>query len=523
MATFLGFFVALLFLVFAAPVQAQRRSDPGEPIRLARPATDGSIRYRAGENTGYYRMLARVNQDRPEGAQLDERAFDAANQCRVIYVCDRPGRPLRVDRNGSCPELNGTSHTIDYDTFCQNGERVRWLVDGQVYYSRDVPPPPPTIVPEEPETAEAVPVEPPTVTVHETVVPAPSPAPRAASAPREIHPPVAPPAPGRPRATVTTTERDHGSSALFILALLAVGVLIGSLITFLLMRNARDEHRVHAVEYEALRKEWTNRFPNVPFNTGGLASLMPRAALDELLKHSTKTAQERFDRDIKQKQDKYSEDVRKLVEAQTTRERADAQVITVLKKENDDLKQELSARRALDQTLSGAFSTILPDIARTIQEIKDVDLDDEPTNGSSRRSPKELNALAREKLRLTIALQAALAVALGNFRDALDNLKVAASLGFAATRDSAFRQPWFEVLCLQIRLAYEGKVLRQRGVIAALNAPKTTPPPPPEVSRPSITKTIGPPRLAGGPTVPTPPKDIGMGPDPFPIPSPTKG
>lgn len=496
MATFLAACIGFIVTLFitASPVAAQHRSDPGEPIRFRRLAEDGSIRYQTGEDTGYHRLLTRINADRPAGQQLDEAAFDAANQCRVIYVCRRSGRPLRVDRNGSCPSLNGTSRVIDYDTFCPEGVRERWTVDRRVYFSPAVPTPEPVV---------ALPVE----------IPEPTPEPERLAQVEDDTPrgrtETPQTAPQQPRHPTTSAQEVHQEEStiravLFVLALLIVGTFAGAIITYLVMRGRRieDPGMAHDAEQFALAKHaWKARFGSLEFNATGFALAMS------------------------------GDEHRKVLEVEQGRHEQQLAQASNNAKRVEELEDELRERRTLDATLAEQLTPLAKDLEKEIRAIKAPALGDDDMGGmrSPTRKVIELEALAREKLRRILVLQVTLATALHHFCDAAKSLAVARSLGFVNLDGrSAFEKPWLTLLQTGLNLAVEAKVIRLKRDIAALTL-KTMPPPPlveqasPQGERKSL--TIGPPRLGGGSgngqSAPSA-VDVGMGADPFPYPGPPK-
>jgi DNA polymerase III epsilon subunit-like protein len=150
--------IATVLLLLAAPAAAQELGDPeldqdlSAPVRLATVRTDSGrvILWRAGLETGYERMLSAVNAGRPSDRRLTPEQFDAANSCRVIYVCEtvtreRGRRRLHrtmyhngANANGSMCGHNRRIHPdvtdpVDYDGFACEGRRMRWLINGVTY------------------------------------------------------------------------------------------------------------------------------------------------------------------------------------------------------------------------------------------------------------------------------------------------------------------------------------------------------------------------------------------------------
>ncbi len=556
MATFLatvcGLFVFLLSVV-VAPASAQTRSDPGEPIRLERSAPDGSARYRAGVNTGYYRMLTFVNRDRPADAPLDEAAFDAANQCGVIYVCWRAGRIQRIDRNGSCPVLNGTSRTVDYETFCENGQRERWLVNGRAYFSSvmtvsvpeaptppsaseapSVPPPP---APQEEGLVEPEdPAQPPTPSeqeeeqVEEPTAPAPTPA---------------PPAPPTVRSSDLRQEEATVRTGLFILALILVAIG-GPLVTVFVMRSRYADQCKLAEKYEALAEVWS------PYGRGEFEAGQLQAALTEAQQHRVYAASweplfpglpfvaESFTKVIT-REEAATERGKALQEAASSylaeRDKDPEPTVVEFRPNPEDgiradyaervtaLEKEVRDGRNFMDHIKAMLEDLVPELEKSIRETRKMEHPDDPDGVQSRPSLPERETFCERKLRRLIAIQGVLAMALNQTVHACGSLAVARGLGYVSLDSArADRRPWFGLLLAQLLLGMQGRILRLQNDIKALNAHKTLPPPPaPTRGGSSIPKTLTPPSLGGnGQTPPPVPYDAGMGADPFPLPRPPK-
>ena len=483
MATFfaamIGFVVALFVTV--SPAEAQHRSDPGEPVRFRRLAEDGSTRYQTGENTGYHRLLAFVNADRPAGQQLDEAAFDAANRCRVIYVCERPGRPLRVDRNGSCPELNGTSRVVDYETFCLRGERSRWTVDGKVYFA-------PAIV-----TTEPVVTTPPPIPEQRPEVMQPQATPTSAVVPQTgTAQPRTSPQPRPQRTTSAQAVHEEEStvrSVLFVLALLFVGAFVGWLITYLVMRNKRVED------------------PSI------MGMEESRKALEgEKQRHAA---------ELQAREDVYKEELKRLSRT-PNKQRIEDELRKDYAERVTELETEVRDRRNFEDHILTMLGDLVPELEQSLRETRKMERFDEMDGSQRRPSLNDRETFCERKLRRLVAIQGVLAMALGQAAEARKNLMVARGLGYVSLDSArANGRPWFRLLVSQLLLGMEGRIQRLRNDIRELNAIQSVRPPP--NGRPSMT-TIGPPRLGGTPSgngqpLPTAP-DTGMGPDPFRPPPP---
>lgn len=132
-------FFAVILLVcspfFAATAQAQTSSFEPMPSVERNGVTYSRVRA-PRTRVPYERLSELANRGVTDDAnRITPEQLDAANPCRVIFVCRR-GAVRQMYRNGSCGE-NAASDPVTYDSFCPDGRPERWLIQGVPY---DLPP-----------------------------------------------------------------------------------------------------------------------------------------------------------------------------------------------------------------------------------------------------------------------------------------------------------------------------------------------------------------------------------------------